>query len=451
MTRDWSHLRERPPLGQLSPDPWLAMPSLRRLIGALRAAGADVRLVGGCVRDGLLRRPVDDIDLATPARPEEVRRIVEAAGFATVPWTRGLAHGTVLTVVDGTPYEVTTLRRDVACDGRHAEVVFTDDWMADAARRDFTMNALSATPDGSVYDYFDGIADLSEGRVRFVGRAIDRIAEDALRILRFFRFHAHYGQAAPDRDGFKACQAQAETVLSLSGERVRTELLKILMAPDPAGAMLLLRGAHVLPHVLPEAERVDVLRILAFLETRGVVAPGIGPDGLRRLAAVMRVDAGGAARAAQRLRLSRAESRRLEDILTIPEARRPHAGLDGPDRRRLLDRLGPALFLDLCLVDWAAERAACGHTDSARTRGWLRQIEEATGFAPPPFPISGTDLLAAGLPKGPAVGRAMAALRDWWLAEAFRPDREDLLARLRDLGVAGQAPGTGSGRRDGGA
>jgi poly(A) polymerase len=438
MTRDWSeHLsRRHAPVGQLSMDPWLTAPSLRRLGEVLGANGSEVRLVGGCVRDGLLRRPVTDVDLATPDPPEVVTALLDRAGIHTVPWARGIAHCTVLAVVDGTPFEVTTLRRDVACDGRHAEVVFTADWMADAARRDFTINALSASLDGAVYDYFDGMADLAAGHVRFVGRAVDRIREDALRMLRFFRFHAHYGHGAADADALAACQVLAASVIGLSGERIRTELLKTLAAPDPAGAMLLMRGVRLLDHILPEASRFGVLRVLAFLETRGVVAPGVAPDPLRRLAALVRTDEAGARALAGRLRLSRAETRRLADLCATPGRRHPRPDLSGPDRRRLIDDIGPDLFRDLCLVDWAVERDAVGHTDSARTRGWMTQIEALTEDSPPAFPLSGNDLIAAGIPRGPALGRTLAGLRDWWLAEGFRPDRDALLARLRDHGPA---------------
>ncbi|MBB4266555.1 CCA tRNA nucleotidyltransferase [Roseospira visakhapatnamensis] len=439
MTRNWSHLAdERRPVGQLSPDPWLTAPATRRLLAALEAEGTRVRFVGGCVRDGLLRRPVKDVDVATPDEPETVVALLEAAGIRTVPWSRGLAHGTVLAVVDETPFEVTTLRHDVACDGRHAQVAFTRDWLADATRRDFTINALSATADGAVYDYVEGIADLAAGRVRFVGRATARIHEDALRILRFFRFHAHYASTGPDADAYAACQSLAPLVQGVSAERTRTELLKTLLAPDPAGALLLMRGARVLPLVLPEAEHVGRLRMLAFLETRGVVAPGVAPDALRRLAAVvgMLETEDQALALAERLRLSRAEARRLTAMVTTPPEARPVPDLSPADRYRRLDRLGPALFIDLALLDWARERQGEGHTDSRRTRGWIAQIEAAGGFDPPPFPLTGRDLLAAGLPRGPAVGTALAALRDWWLAEGCRPGRADLLHRLHETRAA---------------
>ncbi|MQX38343.1 CCA tRNA nucleotidyltransferase [Roseospira navarrensis] len=444
MTRDWSRFSHRDPVGQLSADPWLTAPTLHRLVEALRADGTEVRLVGGCVRDGLLRRPVTDVDLATPDRPEVVTALLERAGISTVPWARGLAHGTVLAVVDETPFEVTTLRRDVACDGRHADVAFTDDWMADAGRRDFTINALSATPEGAVYDYHDGMTDLAAGRIRFVGRAVERIREDALRMLRFVRFQAHYGQGAADPEALGACQAMAATVAGLSGERIRTELLKTLAAPDPAGALLLMRRARLLEHVLPEAEHFGTLRMLAFLETRGVVAPGVAPDPLRRLGAVVRGGEAGTTALAARLRLSRAETRRLVGIAATPRPLRPRADMGEADRRRLLDRIGPDLFRDLCLVDWAAERDNRGHTDSARSLRWMAHLEGAAAFAPPPFPLKGGDLIAAGVPRGPKVGRTLSRLRDWWLAEGYRPDRDALLARARE--TAGADAGTRHGR-----
>lgn len=431
MTRDWTHLRERAPTGQLSPDPWLTAAPLQRLLALLAARDIPVRLVGGCVRDGLLRRPVRDIDLATPAEPDTVQAALAGAGVKTVPWARGLAHGTVLAVLDGQPFQITTLRRDVACDGRHATVAFTDDWMADAARRDFTINALSATPDGAVYDYFDGLADLSAGRVRFVGRASERIREDALRALRFVRFHAHYGQGTPDPEGLAACHALAAMVDDLSGERIRAELLRTLEAPDPAGAMLLMRAAHILPRILPEATRIDVLRLLAFLETRGVVAAGVAPDPLRRLGALLEPhDAEGAAAAAARLRLSRADSERLAGMVATLAEDRPRPDMTENAVRRRLDRLGRDRMRDLCLLDWARDRAEAAHIDSRRTEGWRSRLAIIDDFDPPPFPLGGRDLLAAGVPRGPEVGRLMKALRGWWLDQGCRPDRAALLTRL---------------------
>ena len=236
--------------------PWLPAADTRAVLEALMADGKPARLVGGCVRDALAGRPVTDVDIATPETPPRVIDLLRAAGLKAVP--TGVEHGTVTAVVRGKPFEVTTLRRDVTTDGRHAVVAFTDDWTEDAARRDFTMNALSADPDGRVHDPFDGVADLAAGRVRFVGEARARIREDVLRILRFFRFHAHYGKGAPDADGLAACRELAPLLPRLSAERVATELLKLLKAPDAAATVRMMREAGILAPILAEIGRAHV-------------------------------------------------------------------------------------------------------------------------------------------------------------------------------------------------
>src|ERR1700761_8412569 len=259
---------------------WLDAKATRTLIAALDAAGIDFRFVGGAVRDGLLGRKVSDIDVATPAMPEDVVRAVEAAGLKAIP--TGIAHGTVTAIVARQPFEVTTLRRDVETDGRHAVVAFTDDWRADAARRDFTMNALYADRDGTITDFFGGEDDARAGRVRFIGDPARRIEEDALRILRFFRFHAWYGRGALDPAGLTASTQLAGMIGRLSGERVRVELLKTLAAPDPAPSWSAMIEAGVMAHTVPAALRVDRLSAMTALE-RDLRLPA---DPLRRLAAL---------------------------------------------------------------------------------------------------------------------------------------------------------------------
>ncbi|MDX1426079.1 MAG: CCA tRNA nucleotidyltransferase, partial [Kiloniellales bacterium] len=275
------------PAGKIAPQDWMTAPATRAVLAALGAEGAVPRFVGGCVRDAVVARPVTDVDIATPDPPQRVIALIERAGLKAVP--TGLAHGTVTAVADGRPFEVTSLRVDVETYGRHAKVAFTDDWQADAARRDLTINALSCDPDGRIYDYFGGLADLRAGRVRFVGEPRARIREDYLRLLRFFRFHAHYGRGAPDPEGLAAAGELAPEATHLSGERVRAELLRLLAAPDPAPVVAVMAAAGVLRAFLPEAgPGPDGAAALAALgELPGATAE---PDPLLRLAALLPPD-----------------------------------------------------------------------------------------------------------------------------------------------------------------
>ena len=227
---------------QAAPQPWMTAPQTRLVLDALGREGTEVRFIGGCVRDAVLKRPVRDIDLALPLSPQRVMTLLRRANIKAIP--TGIDHGTVTAVVDAMQFEITTLRMDVENYGRRAKVAFIDDWSADAARRDFTFNALSCTPDGDIYDYFGGLEDLGHGRVRFVGSARERIAEDVLRLLRFFRFYAYYGRPPPDEEALSACREWAERVQTLSGERVRVELFRTLMATDPADVFQLMRDGE---------------------------------------------------------------------------------------------------------------------------------------------------------------------------------------------------------------
>ncbi|MGC2855601.1 CCA tRNA nucleotidyltransferase [Novispirillum sp. DQ9] len=421
----------RDPLGQLSPQPWMAWPQTKAVLAALTAGGAEVRFVGGCVRDALLHRPCKDIDIATPDTPDRVMALLAAAGIKVV--ATGLAHGTVTAVVgegaEARTFEVTTLRRDVATDGRHAEVEWTTDWVADAARRDFTINAMSATPDGAVYDYFDGLAHLHHGRVVFVGRAQARIREDFLRILRFFRFHARYGRPPLDHEGLKACQMLADGLDGLSGERVRDELLKILETDAAPDVLLVMRGERILAHILPEAAEFGRLRQLVFLESRGVRLPGLEIDPLRRLGAVL-AEGTDAAAVAARLKLSNAQAARLAGLLdgTV----RPWPTLDTVERQGLLRRVGRDGLRDRALLLWAGQRALEGRTDSRLTAGWVALLEDAAALPIPEFPLRGRDLLALGAAPGPQVGALLAALEEEWEAGGYGADRDALLAQARD-------------------
>lgn len=398
--------------------PWMESSETRAVLDALVSGGVGVRFVGGCVRDAMAGRNISDIDLATGAQPERVVELIEAAGLKAVP--TGMAHGTVTAVSAGRPYEITTLRRDVDTDGRHAVVAFTDDWEADAARRDFTMNAMSLEPDGMLHDPFGGVADLRAGHVRFVGDADQRIAEDVLRLLRFFRFYAHYGTPPPDPDALRACREMAHLLPRLSAERVRVELLKLLAAPNPAPVVRLMRTESVLEHFLDQATGTDRLERLTAIETE------LGlPDPLRRLAALLPVDADTARHLAQGLRLSNIERDRL--IAMAKHEFTPSPALDAAARRNMLYRAGAEAWPDLVLIAWTDGGA--GPDDAP----WRDLLAAADGWVRPDFPIAGTDVKRLGVAQGAAVGNLLRDVEAWWIAGDFAAGRDECLARLMGL------------------
>ncbi len=368
----------------------------------------EARLVGGVVRDLLAGRPIVDLDLATPEPPQAVMDRLRADGIKVVP--TGLAHGTVTAVLDSRPFEITTLRRDVETDGRHAVVAWTADWREDAARRDFTINAMSIDQDGRLHDYFGGASDLGAGRVRFVGDATARIAEDALRILRFFRFQARYGRGRPDPAAVGAIGSAVGLLRQLSAERVWAELRRLLEGPDPADASRLMHRLGVLDAVLPRGGDPERLARLLALD-----AP---PDPLLRLAALA---SGDASAIALRLRLSNADADRL---LTLMQGIRPDPGLDDDALRRLLADDEAA---SLCDRSWLAA------TTSDDPAAWLSLRRRLCALERPVFPLSGRDAVAAGLPPGPAVGGALRAVEAWWRDGGCRADRTACLLRLGSL------------------
>lgn len=408
---------------RIAPQPWMTAPATRAVLAALTADGAGVRFVGGCVRDAILGRPVTDVDIATPDPPETVLRLLERAHIRAVP--TGIAHGTVTAVVDGTPFEITTLRRDVETYGRHARVAFTDDWAIDAARRDLTMNAVYCAPDGSLYDPVGGLDDLRRGRVRFVGDPRQRIGEDKLRLLRFFRFHAWYGRQPMQPAALAACRELAPQLATLSGERIRDETLKLLAAADPAPVVEAMADNRVLEHFLPEARNIP--RLAALVTVEGL---GFGADPLRRLAALI---GDAAAAVATRLRLSNVERRRLETLSAPPLS--VSVDLDRRARRRARYRLGAGTFRDLALLGWA---------EGGDAADWRRLIDEAERWTPPRFPLRGQDVLALGVAPGPAVGKLLARVEEWWIAGDFAADRKAAQAYLRtlvdELGCDGPPP-----------
>ena len=407
----------------LARQPWLRSAPARRVLAALTAGGRPARFVGGCVRDGLLGRMTAgaELDLATAERPEEVVRLLEAAGLKAIP--TGLAHGTVSTVVDGQRFEITTLREDVATHGRHAEVVFGDDFEADAARRDFTINAMSCDGEGRLFDYFGGRADLAAGRVRFVGEPARRIAEDYLRILRFFRFLAYYGRAPAEAAALAATAAAAPEISRLSGERIQAEMLKLLAAPDPLPALRLMAETGVLGQVIPGPVGQERLRGLLR------VAPAADP--LLRLAALLRPPPAAPAAletVAERWRLSRRDASRLAALATAPM---PALAAPAAERRRALYRIGAERYRDLVRL------AAAEAPDAAALAAALA---EAAAWRPRRLPLDGDDLQALGLTPGPRVGAVLAAVEAWWLAQDFAPDRAACLAHAEAL-IEAERPG----------
>jgi poly(A) polymerase len=399
--------------------PWLTRPETKAVFAALTAQGIAARAVGGAVRNALLGRPVTDIDIATPARPDEVMAAAQAAGLTAVP--TGMAHGTVTVIANRVPYEITTLREDVDTDGRHATVAYTDDWAADARRRDFTINALYCSAEGEVSDPLGAYPDLVQRRVRFIGEAAARIREDYLRILRFFRLTAEYGEGPPDAEGLAACVAERAGLGLLSGERVRQEMLRLLVAargPELVHSML---AFGLITLVLPAAPRPTILDRLAALEA----ALGLLPDAMLRLAALAVEVPEDADRLRDRLRLSNEDHARLARAAT----RMPELGPDAPERaaKTCLYAEGEAGYRQRTLIAWA--RSA----DPPASEGWRGRFALPDRWQPPRFPLGGADVLALGLPAGPRVGEVLRALEAWWIAGDFVADDAALRAKLAEM------------------
>jgi poly(A) polymerase len=410
------------PIEHLPVTDWMEAPETRAVMRALETAGGEgsARFVGGCVRNTLLGRPIDDVDIATQLEPEAVIRALAVAGLKSVP--TGLDHGTVTAIANGRPFEVTTLRRDVATDGRRALVAFTRDWTQDAARRDFRLNALYLDAAGGVYDPTGwGLSDARAGRIVFVGDANQRIREDYLRILRFFRFQAWYGDTAADPAGLKACAALKAGLNQLSAERVSKELLKLLAADDPREALDLMNETGVLKVILPTARRLDRLGGLVAIE-RQILKTA---DAQLRLASLWPDDPAAASRESDRLRLSKAQRERMTlAVVAQPEI---GSGLPVALARRLIYRMGGGVFADRLKLAWAS----AAETDP---EPWLALLDTALTWAPPRFPLTGADAAAAGLKSGPAMGKALREAEAWWVDRDFGPGREALLERLKGAG-----------------
>jgi len=401
---------------------WLDEPMLHRLLEALAGAGGEGRVAGGAVRNALLGRGISDIDVATTLTPDVVSEVAAKAGFSVHP--TGFEHGTVTVVGhDGGEtrvFEVTTLRADIETDGRHAVVRFTDDWALDAERRDLTINALYCDGEGVVHDFVGGLPDIVAGRVRFVGDAGQRIEEDYLRILRFFRFHAWYGRGRLGRSGLAACAERKAGLARLSKERIGSEMRKLLAAPHPMVSILAMASYEILAELLDSEPDTGLLGEVVGVEA----ALGEDADPVRRLRALYPQVTGETLKDA--FRLSNGEAQRLDEMA---EAFPPSPALRESERKALLYRMTPGLWRDAVVLAWARNEATAGD------RQWRALFEFPAQWTAPRFPLAGRDLIAAGFKPGPMLGETLVQLEDWWIASDFAPDREALIARARSLGL----------------
>lgn len=379
--------------------PWLKAPAVQKVMQAIEAAGGEARFVGGCVRDAILGRKLGDFDLATTLRPEAVQAACEKAGCKVVP--TGIKHGTVTVIADHQVFEVTTLRRDVATDGRWAEVEYTNDWQQDAARRDFTMNALFCDADGNVTDFFGGIDDLKAGLVRFVGEPEQRIREDVLRILRFFRFFAHYGKGEPDASGLAACKALVSLLPTLSAERVRTELLKLLQADNPVPTWQLMLDIGVFRALDLPLKNISRLR-----EVVGRECALNRVAGVRRLWAALERDY---PEIGAKLRLSNDEAQRIKSLNSV--------SLTGYNTRDAY-RFGADVVIDALIVSGNATAP---------------QVEQLESWQRPCFPLNGADLAKLGVEPGPRMGEILSKVEQWWIEQDFSADHDACLTQAKDM------------------
>jgi poly(A) polymerase len=409
---------------------WLDRPETQAVFAALAARGYAARAVGGAVRNALAGRPVADVDLATDARPEEVMSAAEAAGLRAIP--TGLAHGTVTVVAGERPYEITTLRRDVETHGRRATVAFTDDWAEDARRRDFSLNALYCDADGTIFDPLGGYPDLAARRVRFIGDATQRIREDYLRILRFFRLTADFAEGPADAESLAACVRERAGLAILSAERVRVELLRLLNAPRGPEIAALMQDYGLLPAVLGAAPRPTLLVRLAAIEA----ALSLAPDAVLRLAALAVEVEEDAERLRDRLRLSNDQAARLTHAVRWRGA---DVGPASPEAaaRVYLYRHGPGAYRERVLIDWTRSAAP------PESQDWRRRFGLPERWQVPRFPIKGADVLAVGVEAGPRVGEILRAAERWWVEGGFAADETALRAKLAELAAVGGADARG--------
>jgi poly(A) polymerase len=399
---------------------WLKSGPPARVLNLLNGGGEEARVVGGAVRNALLKIPIGDIDIATTAVPEEVLRRAKAAGIKSVP--TGVEHGTVTLVIDSHPFEVTTLREDTETFGRKANVAFGRDWIRDAERRDFTINGLSVDADGRVHDYVGGLDDIAAKRVRFIGDPNKRISEDFLRILRFFRIHAAYGAGEPDRSGYLACINARSGLATLSAERVRAEMLKLMVADGAAIAVVAMAEGGLLLPLFGGVAYTGPFKTMISIER----ALSLAPDALRRLAALAVAVTEDAKRVSSRLRLTNAETKGLDSM--------GHrwwrlAGMDEATARRRLYRLGQDRYRDRLLLAWARSG------ENSEASAWRELATLPERWSAPKFPLKAANFVARGIAQGPQLGQVLGAAEDAWLAAGFPLD-EAALNAIADQAVA---------------
>jgi poly(A) polymerase len=382
---------------------WLNEPRLQQVMAVITRGGSEVRVAGGAVRNALLGMPIADVDLATTMLPAEVMRVCKAAGFGVHP--TGFEHGTVTVVNGGTPFEVTTLRRDIETDGRRAVVAFTSDWEEDAVRRDFTMNAMYCDAAGKISDFTDGYGDLLRNRVKFVGDAKLRIKEDYLRILRFFRFHARFGKGAPDKTGLAACAKLKSGLKKISAERIRQEMFKLVVAPRAVATLKVMATTGVLKTIIPYTDDWRLIDRLPDDAVLRLYALAKKPQDLKDV-----------------LRLSNIEAQRIDELAAAPEL---SPKLKAPEQRAMLYHLGAQAWADSVELSWA--KGGVSKQDSK----WQSLLDLPKRWPVPKLPVNGQDMLEAGIASGPYMGEMLRELEDWWVARDFVASREELLERLK--------------------
>jgi poly(A) polymerase len=391
------------PLPSLRNAAWLNEPRLQEVMAVIMRGGGEVRVAGGAVRNALLGVPIADVDLATTMLPADVMRVCRAAGFGVHP--TGFEHGTVTVVNSGAPFEVTTLRRDVETDGRRAVVAFTSEWAEDAMRRDFTMNAMYCDASGKIYDFTNGYADLLRNRVRFVGDAKERIKEDYLRILRFFRFHARFGKGAADKIGLAACAKYKSGLKMISAERIRQEIFKLVVAHRAVPALKIMAASGVLKIIIPYTDDWRSIGRLPDDAILRLFALAQQPEKLENV-----------------LRLSNAEAQRINDLIVAPDL---SPRLKHREQHAMLYHLGLQAWNDAVQMSWAKGRA------SKTDQKWQALLDLPKHWSIPKMPINGGDLLKAGVASGPYMGEVLRSLEDLWVASDFAATREELLERLK--------------------